>query len=146
MQPASSSSIHAMYAFSLSMRVDAEERDREENAGEHDQEERDAVDAEVPRDAERRDPLVERHELEATALSIEGDEQRDAQGAGEDRGERARRPCTTSSRRVGSSATITAEMAGSEHERRQDREVHQTLTREKNHASSSTAPAAMPSA
>ena len=88
---------------------------------------------------------MERDELEAAALSIEGDEQRDAQCASEDGGGETEDPHDVESagweqrddhRRDG----------GGEHERRQDREVHQTLTREKNHASSSTAPAAMPSA
>ena len=47
------------------VRVGREERQREEDAGEHDEQQRDAVDAEVPGDAPVLDPLVLGHELEA---------------------------------------------------------------------------------
>ncbi len=54
---------------------------REQQAGEHDQEQRDPVHAEVPGDAELLDPGALLGQLEAGVADIESDEQRHAQGA-----------------------------------------------------------------
>ncbi len=56
------------------VRVDPDERQGEEHTGEHDEEEGDAVDAEVPGDPPRLDPRVLRHELVAGFTGLEGDE------------------------------------------------------------------------
>ena len=49
----------------------APQRQREEQAGEHDEEQRDPIDAQVPRDPERLDPVVLRDELEAVVVHVE---------------------------------------------------------------------------
>ena len=69
------------------VRVDADDDEREQHAGEHDEEQRDAVDAEVPRDAPRRDPRVLADELEAGVAGVERDEQPDAERGGDHAGE-----------------------------------------------------------
>ena len=53
------------------VRVDADDGKREQHAGEHHEEQRDAVDAEVPRDTPRLDPRVLRDELEAGVAGLE---------------------------------------------------------------------------
>ena len=71
------------------VRVGADDGEREQHAGEHDEQQRDAVDAEVPRDAPLRDPLVDGHELEAGVAGVEVAEQPDRQRAGDHGGAEA---------------------------------------------------------
>ena len=53
------------------VRVDTGDHEREEHAGQHHEKERDAVDAEVPRDSPVGNPLVARDELEAGVARFE---------------------------------------------------------------------------
>ena len=70
-RPASSSSIQASVRLLVVVGVGAEEGEREQQPGEHDEEQRDAVDAEVPRDAPLLDPGVLDDELEAGVAGLE---------------------------------------------------------------------------
>ena len=94
------------------VRVGAEDGEREQHAREHDEEQRDAVDAERPADAEARDPAVVVDELEAgSALRRTARARR--RSARRRRRRRAARPGASSSgRRRGSSATTAAPTNG----------------------------------
>ena len=93
------------------VRVDAEQRQREQHGGEHDEEQRDAVDAEMPRDPPRLDPCVLRHELVAGFAGVERGEQPHAHRPGRSprRGGRSAWRCRAACRHQ---ATSTAPTAG----------------------------------
>jgi hypothetical protein len=65
------------------VRIGSEDGDREEQPGEHDEEQRDAVDAQRPADAELGDPAVVVDELEALVGRVERHEHRHGERAGE---------------------------------------------------------------
>ena len=69
------------------VRVGTEDRQREQQARQHDEEQGDAVDPEVPRDPPLLDPGVLRHELEAGVGGVELDEQPHAESSREDTGQ-----------------------------------------------------------
>ena len=104
--------------------LDAEQREREQDAGEHDEEQRDAVDAEVPRDA--RAPGSSRACVTNWKPPSSGRTRRAGRCVSapvSDRGERGRRAVhELGTAETGSSATTTRRDAGSEHERGEDRE------------------------
>ena len=67
----------------------AEEHDRDQQGGEQDHEERDAIDPSQPGDPQRRRPGVLCHELIAARMSVEGDEHRHGDAEREQRGDQA---------------------------------------------------------
>src|SRR5439155_6751874 len=64
---------HQLFPYTTLFRS---EHEREQQAGEQDEEQRDAVDTEVPRDPEVLDPEVLRGELEAGVVTVELGEDR----------------------------------------------------------------------
>ena len=83
MQPASSSVSQSVVALLVVVGLGREQRDREQDAGEHHQEQRDAVDAEVELDVERRRPRCgSTTNWKPGSLGLELDEHPQREGAG----------------------------------------------------------------
>ena len=81
-----------MYGLASWCGIGAQEGEREQHAGEDDEEQRDAVDAEVPGDPPLLDPGVEGRELEAGVAGLEAGQERHGErqlGHGEGHGHRA---------------------------------------------------------
>ena len=66
------------------VRIRREERQREQDSGEHDEQQRDPVDTDEPGDPPVLDPLVLGDELEASLAAVEGGDQPEAHRAGDD--------------------------------------------------------------
>ena len=90
------------------VRIDADDDQREQHAGQHDEEQRDAVDAEVPRDAPRLDPRVLADELEAGVGRVERRQRPDASARRSARWPDSAASLIHSGRRLDSSVTSSA--------------------------------------
>ncbi len=112
---------------------DRHEGEREQHARQHDQEQRDAVHAEVPLDAELLDPDVHRLELEAGLAGVERAEHPQREGAG-GRGEQQRHGAEQLGPACGQDREEQRPGQGHEDRRRQQREgevggeQHQSVT------------------